>query len=182
MNSHPRFLRHLESVRQPLTAYVRGLLWNRSDLDDALQATLLTAYRRFPDFQEGTEFRSWIFRIASLTVFGMQRRRKPPAEPEEPVPVDVALERELAYEDLLREPDRLLDRFDDEVRRAVLALTEPERAALLLVAIGEFKCREAAAILDMPLGSVMGYLGRARSKLRERLVHYAEEKRVRRTP
>lgn len=173
MDLRARFLGHLAHVREPLTAYVRGLLWNPSDLPDALQSAFLVAFRKFGAFEEGTDFRAWIFRIATLTVFGMNRKAGTPLPIPEEVPAEVELDREYAYDEILRDPDRLLQSFDDDVRRAVLALTEPERAALLLVSVGGFRCREAADILDMPIGSVMGYVGRARGKLRERLAEFA---------
>lgn len=165
------FASHAERVREPLTAYVRGLLWNPSDLPDALQSTLLTAFRKFGQF-DGRDFRAWIFRIATLTVFGMNRGGEA-ASPLTDVPAEEELAREYAYEEILRDPERLLQNFDDEVRRAVLALTESERASLLLVVVAGFRCREAAEILEIPIGSVMGYLARARGKLRERLADLA---------
>jgi RNA polymerase sigma-70 factor (ECF subfamily) len=164
------FLAQAERVRGPLTAYLRGLVWNPSDLPDALQTTLLTAFRKYGEF-DGADFRAWIFRIATLTAFSVNRGKETTTQ--EDVPIETELEREYAYEDLLRDPDRLLQSFEDELRRAVLGLTGPERAALLLVIVGGFKYREAASILDMPIGSVMGYVARARGKLRERLAEYA---------
>lgn len=169
-----RFLRHLEAVREPLTAYVRSLLWNSSDLADALQSTLLTAFEKFCAFEEGTNFRAWVFQIATHTVFNLNRKHAPRDVP----PPDLAesLEHEVAYDQLLKDPDVVLTHVDDEIRRAVRELTEPERAALLLVSVGGVSCREAASILDMPIGSVMGYLGRARVKLRSHLAMYARDR------
>jgi RNA polymerase sigma-70 factor (ECF subfamily) len=171
------FLRLAEGVKGPLTAYLRGLLRNPSDLPDALQSTLLTAFRKFGDFHTGTDFRAWVFRIATLTAFDMLRRQTPIVAPAD-VPAEVELEREYAYEEILNDPERVLQSFDDDVRRALLALTEQERAALLLVSVTGCRAREVAEILDMPLGSVMGYVGRARGKLRERLAEFARQQRI----
>lgn len=180
MDDRSRFLTHAERVREPLTAYCRRLLWNGSDLNDALQTTLLTAFQKFSDFEEGTDFRAWVFRIATLTVFNLNRRgtdTAPLPEPEQ-ISAEAELEREYAYDEILREPDRLMGALDDELARALKALPEPERAALLLMSVGAFKCREAADLLGMPIGSVMGYLARARGKLRERLAEYARSRGI----
>lgn len=166
-----RFLRHLEAVREPLTAYVRSLLWNPSDLGDALQSTFLTAFEKFRRFEEGTNFHAWIFTIATHTTFNLNRKQAPRRVP----PPDLAetLEQEVAVEALLRDPDVVLVHVEGEIRSAVRDLPEAERAALLLVSVGGVSCREAASILEMPIGSVMGYVGRARAKLRARLAMYA---------
>lgn len=188
MGVHGHFLAKLESVKAPLTAYVRQLLWNPSDLDDALQTTVLTAFQKFSSFQDGTDFRSWVFRIASFTVFNINRKSATiiPTDVEQAeieTPIEIQLEREQIYDELLQQPERLLQTFDEDVRRAVLTLAEHERAVLLLVTIGEFRCREVADILEMPIGSVMGYLARARAKLREYLAEFARKRGwVRRTP
>lgn len=176
MDIRDRFLDHVERIRAPLMAYLRGVLLNPSDLPDALQSALLTAYRRFSEFQEGTEFRAWVLRIATLTAFETNRKAGAVHALPEDVPAEVELEREYAYEEILREPERMLQTFDQDVRRAVLELTEHERAALLLMTAAGCRGREAAAVLDMPMGSVMGYVARARGKLRERLAEFARER------
>jgi RNA polymerase sigma-70 factor (ECF subfamily) len=52
-------------------------------------------------------------------------------------------------------------------------LTPSERTVLLLRALGDFTYKEMRGILSMPLGSVMGYLSRARQKMRQSLAEYA---------
>jgi RNA polymerase sigma-70 factor (ECF subfamily) len=59
--------------------------------------------------------------------------------------------------------------------QAVRELAPVERAVLLLQAIGEFKYREIAEILQVPIGTVMSTLARSRLRLRQRLVQYGEE-------
>lgn len=175
--SRERFLAHLERVRGPLTAYVRSLLWRGDGLSDALQVILMTAFEKYAAFEEGTDFRAWVFRIATLQVFNLNRKhgREEPSIPEGAEPVDpaTALEREWTYEEILHDPDRLLDRMEDEVRAAVRRLPPNERAVLLLVSVGGFTSREAAEIMSIPHGSAMGYVGRARGRLREALAEYA---------
>ena len=70
------------------------------------------------------------------------------------------------------------DALDEDILRALQALNEAERAVLLLRAIGDLRYREISECLDIPLGSVMGNLFRARQKMRGALVG----KRGRRSP
>jgi RNA polymerase sigma-70 factor (ECF subfamily) len=133
---------------------------------------LATAYEKFTGFEEGTDFRAWVFRIATFTLLNQNRRWKKEATlplDEEPVAWEAELERECRYEELLNDPERVLGQLDGELRRAILELTERERVVLLLTAVGGFTCQEAASLLEIPMGSVMGYLARGRAKVRERL-------------
>ena len=59
--------------------------------------------------------------------------------------------------------------LEDHLDLALKALTDSERAVLLLRAIGSFKYQEIAEELDLPIGSVMGYLARARKKMQAAL-------------
>ena len=62
--------------------------------------------------------------------------------------------------------DSLKGRLDDRMAEGLKAMTNNERAVLLLRAIGGFRYREIGQTLDIPLGSVMGHLSRARKKMR----------------
>ncbi len=174
-----RFERALIPVRAELTAYARHLLWRKDDLPDALQAILLTAYRRFPQFEAGSNFRAWMFRIATYEIFN--RNRRADRERRRTVPLDedrspaAGLEAEIHYEELLSRPE-VLDRvLDAELTAALRRLGASERVVLLLRVLGGFSTLETARMLDMPAGSVMGFLGRARRKLRLALAAYARE-------
>src|SRR5262249_19870005 len=74
---------------------------------------------------------------------------------------------------LLEHPDGAQEWFDDAVAAALEGLAPPERTVLLLRAVGEFSYREIHELLRMPPGSVVGYLSRARRKMREALADYA---------
>ena len=58
----------------------------------------------------------------------------------------------------------------------MLELPALERAALLLQALGEFKYREIAAILQVPIGTVMSGLARCRLRLRRQLIEYGKKR------
>ena len=188
------FEAELAAVRAGLLAYGRHLLRRREDLPDALQTILLTAYRRFEEFRPGTSFKAWIFQIATYEIFNLNRKaarewklRVPWDEEEmnaaggEPDPL-AELEREGAYDRLLHDPDALARALDAELQDAIAALTPKERSVLLLRIVGGFSTSETARMLSMPAGSVMGFLGRARRKLRLSLADYAREAGILRGP
>jgi RNA polymerase sigma-70 factor (ECF subfamily) len=77
---------------------------------------------------------------------------------------------------LLGAPERLLGCIDEPVARAMQALAERERSALLLRALGGLAYAEIAAALAVPLGTVMTALHRARAKLRRALADYARDR------
>lgn len=170
----------LNRLREGLTAYCARLLWSSGDLEDALQEILLTALKKHHEFEPGTDFRAWIYRIATLTCFGFNRRRKRerPAEsaPEPAVTLEEELEREYTYEEILRDPTGILENFEDHVRRACLELNDNERAILLLKTVGGLTCAEIARTMDVPLGTAQGLLTRARMKVREKLSTWARAK------
>lgn len=174
------FEAELAAVRAGLLAYGRHLLRRREDLPDALQTILLTAYRRFEEFRPGTSFKAWIFQIATYEILNSNRKhareRKVLAPWEgEHADVLVELQRETSYDELLHDPERLGEVLDAQLLVAIEQLSANERAVLLLRILGGFSTAETSGILSMPAGSVMGFLGRARRKLRLSLADYARE-------
>jgi RNA polymerase sigma-70 factor (ECF subfamily) len=70
---------------------------------------------------------------------------------------------------LLDAPEVVLDHCDAGLAGGVQSLRSLERGVLLLHAVGEFKYREIAEILEVPIGTVMSALARARHHVREHL-------------
>lgn len=175
-----RFVEHLEPLQGAMEAYCRRSLNDPSAVEDVLQNAVANAYRDFDLYVENTNFRAWIFRYVSLEILAFNRRRQP-------LSVEVLSEqfsRDDVWEDALEEaslsqlredPQWLLERCDQELAAALKDLPEQERSVLLLRAIGEFKYEEIGKILSIPVGSVMGYLSRARAKLRSRLADYCRQ-------
>jgi RNA polymerase sigma-70 factor (ECF subfamily) len=112
----------------------------------------------------------------------LNANRKATRDRHEELPADLSVDDvwQLALDEplfkiLLEDPDHVLDRCDQAIAQAVRELAPLERATLLLVAIGEFKYREVAEILQVPIGTVMSTLARSRLRLRQRLVQCGEE-------
>jgi len=81
-----------------------------------------------------------------------------------------AWEQTAGYKDWLNAPEALADALEQELVAGLKTPTEAERAVLLLRAIGDFRYREIAEMLQIPMGSVMGNLARARKKMQAALL------------
>jgi RNA polymerase sigma-70 factor (ECF subfamily) len=175
-----RFLRHLEPLQPALEAYCRRCIRDPNAVEDVLQEAVGKAFRDFHLYAEGTNFRAWIFRYLNLEIYAGNRafhRERREAIRDEPTVEEVwehAIDEPL-LERLLDEPERILSHCDDALAKAVVELSPLERSVLLLRAIGQFKHREMADILEVPMGTIMSALSRARARLRLSLAEYARE-------
>lgn len=168
-----------------LEAYARRSLRDRSEVADVLQTAIAKAFRDFHEFQEGTNFRAWIFRYVSLEILNRNRAAARSRAAgllielaSDYVTVDFAVDEQVARA-ALDCPERILDDCDEQLAEAIRGMPALERSILLLRAIGEFRYREIAQILSVPMGTVMGLLARGRSRLRAQLVDYAERQGLR---
>jgi RNA polymerase sigma-70 factor (ECF subfamily) len=174
------FLALLRPLQGSLEVYCRRMLRDRSQVEDALQSAVAEAFGSFSRYTEGTNFKAWIFRFVTLEAFTRNRKREPISLDE--VPVDLPAEEswELialgdTFDAMLDDPDVALQHFDDVVVEALARLAPLERAVLLLRAIGAFSYKEIHELLEIPIGSVIGYLSRARQRLRIALADYATQ-------
>lgn len=142
-----------------LQRFAMVLTGSRADADDLVQATCERAIARLDDWLRGTALDSWMFKIAH-NLHRNQRR-------------DQANRLRL-----VAEHGQTLDHLEDGARRAeawtelqevrvkLLALPEEQRIAVTLIAIEGFSYQEAAALLEVPVGTVTSRLARARDALR----------------
>ncbi|MEO7555291.1 MAG: sigma-70 family RNA polymerase sigma factor [Acidimicrobiales bacterium] len=152
---------------------------NRADAEDLVQETFLKGYRGFGGFQDGTNLKAWLYRILTNTYINMYRAKKRRPEESDLGDVeDLYLYRKLSSGDAAvlgrSAEDELFELFtDDEVKAAVEDLPQQFRMAVLLADIEGFSYKEIAAILDIPIGTVMSRLHRGRRGLQKRLWEFA---------
>lgn len=142
-----------------------SLTRNRADAEDLVQESLLRAYRAIDSF-DGRYPRAWLLTILRNTERNRHRRRRPellsdPAIAEERGPATEPDEIERRAED--RE-------FDEAVTAALQQLPENFRRVVELVDVDGLTYQEAADVLDVPLGTVMSRLHRARRRIRDLLI------------
>jgi RNA polymerase sigma-70 factor, ECF subfamily len=176
--------RTLEGHRTQLTAYAYRMLGSAFEAEDAVQETLLRAWRSVDRFEGRAAFRTWLYRILTNVCLdmlsGRQRRARPmdlgPAQTAD-APLGEGLPEEAWIEPI---PDgRVLPADPAEVaesresiRLAFVAalqhLPPRQRAVLILRQVLGWKAAEVAELLDTSIPSVNSALQRARSGLASR--------------
>ncbi|HYZ42320.1 MAG TPA: RNA polymerase sigma factor [Stellaceae bacterium] len=156
-----RFSDQLIAVLPRLRRFARGLTGSVAEADDLVQAACERALARQHQFQEGTRFDSWMFRIVQTIWIDQIRARDVRKEGSE-----IAEERLGSDEPVRRVEARLALA---EVRRAVDRLPPDQRMALLLVAVDGLSYKEAAEVVRVPVGTIMSRLARARIALQSQL-------------
>lgn len=151
---------HIES----LTRTAVRVLGNYQDAEDVVQDTYLRAWKYFDSFETGSNCRAWLFRIM-FNVIGVKRRKDSriatsPLEENEDGGTGGS---NVVFLDPLK---RIEGR---EVLEATVRLSEEHRSVLWLVVVEELTYKEVAEALEVPIGTVMSRLHRARRELRRRL-------------
>ena len=156
-----RFSDQLIAVLPRLRRFARGLTGSATEADDVVQAACERALAREHQFQEGTRFDSWMFRIVQTIWIDQLRARDVRKEDG-----DVAEER-LGSDAAVRGIEARLALA--EVRRAVQRLPVDQRTTLMLVTVEGLSYKEAAAVAGVPVGTIMSRLARARIALQQQL-------------
>ncbi len=155
------------------------LLRHAEDARDAAQETFVRAYAALGTFDPTQPFAPWVLRIARNHCLDLGRRRgiRPPE-----VALDADPEgggaRELADPTLPRADEALEQReLAGSIRRAVAALPPNYREVVELFHVEHLSYKEISQAMDVPIGTVMTWLHRARARLRTELGAPAAEAR-----
>lgn len=130
------------------------------EAEDLVQETFRSAWKSRRLFREGLGDRAWLISILRRRTVDHWRK---PARP-------VLLSDESRLEGSTPAEDMSRDEFQDEVQEALDRLPAELRETLLLVVVGELTHQEAADLLEVPLGTVLSRVSRARTRLREYLL------------
>ncbi|WP_280155876.1 RNA polymerase sigma factor [Piscinibacter sp. XHJ-5] len=152
---------HIEPLIPALRRYARALMRNREMADDLVQDCLERVVSRWNQRRSEESTRSWMFAIAhnlAVNRLRQQTQRGPHLDIED------------VHESALVQPARQEDRIrHNELMRALEALPADQRAAVVLVCVDGLAYAEAARELEVPIGTVMSRLARARAKLQRAL-------------
>jgi RNA polymerase sigma-70 factor (ECF subfamily) len=173
----------LEQHRRELTAYCYRMLASPFDAEDAVQETLVRAWRGFDRFEGRAALRSWLYRIATNVCLDMLNGRDRRARPmdlgpaREPVASNLNTLPEATW--IQPVPDAAISTDDpaeqtlarETVRLAFVAalqhLPPRQRATLILCEVLRWKASEVAELLDTSVASVNSALQRARATLEQ---------------
>jgi RNA polymerase sigma-70 factor (ECF subfamily) len=158
MTSPLPFDSELAAVWPRLRRFAHTLARDAADADDLAQMTAEKAFKSFEQFHAGTRFDSWIFRICRTVWIDTVRSRSRRGAHE--APPDVA-------ESLGHDPTSATEAAIDlgKAMAALQRLPEEQREVVALILIDGFGYREAAGILDQPIGTVSSRLVRGRQAL-----------------
>jgi RNA polymerase sigma-70 factor (ECF subfamily) len=175
----------LEPYRRELTGYCYRMLGAGSEAEDAVQETMLRAWKNAESFEGRASVRSWLYRIATNVCIDMQRSSQrrarpielgPSGEPDESAILD-SLQPDLPWISPINEDSVLPENGDpaeiavarDSIRLAFVTalqhLPAKQRAALILCEVLRWPATEAAELLESTVASINSALQRARATL-----------------
>lgn len=130
---------------------------NRHEAEDLVQDTYRSAWRSRELFVSGRGERAWLAAILRRRVIDHWRHHRPAQSFPEEIPPELGLPPD----------DPLRNEYTDEMQWALAQLPDELRETLLLVVVGELTHQEVADLQNIPLGTVLSRVSRARKRLRE---------------
>ena len=183
--AHEPFERAVEPHRVGLRAHCYRMLGSAADAEDALQETLLRAWRGLPAFEGRSSLRGWLYRIATNVCLRMIERRPkrvvpvdygPPADPHDEL--EGAVAEPIWLEPYPDEPDATYEQRESVELAFVAALQHlpaRQRAVLLLRDVLGFAPAEIATALDATPAAIYSALQRAHQAVEERLPQRSQQ-------
>ncbi|ARS25830.1 sigma-70 family RNA polymerase sigma factor [Sphingomonas sp. KC8] len=146
-------LDHVPAMRR----YARALSRDDDIADDIVQDALVRAYEGADTFRAGASLKNWLLAIVRNSFFGDLRRNKAENLRHERLAL-LLIDHVEAQQERQAYLRQIIDRF--------LMLSASQREVLHLISIEGLSYQEAAEVLDVPIGTVMSRISRARSALR----------------
>jgi RNA polymerase sigma-70 factor (ECF subfamily) len=189
----------VEPHRAELLAHCYRMLGSLQDAEDALQETLLRAWRGLAGFEGGRPIRPWLYKIATnVCLDAIAKRPKrvlpaehgPPADPgggpgqqiREPIWLEPYPDDELGVEDGYAAPEASYEQRESVELAFIVALQHlpaRQRAVLILREVLGFSAREVAELLETTAASVNSLLQRARQAVEERIPAQSQQATMR---
>ncbi len=155
-------MRHIDDLFRT----AKRLTMNQTDAEDLVQETFMQAWKSFDHYEVGTNCRAWLYKIL-FNKFDHYRRKKYTQAKYIQEADDLTF---LSASYSTPVPEHLTD---TEVIHALNKMPEHYRSVVLLADVQEFDYKEVAAILDIPIGTVMSRLNRGRTQLKKSLAKVA---------
>lgn len=173
---------HAEFSALALTAlddvyrFARSLTRDEADAEDVVQEAYLRAFRSWKTFQMDTDMCRWLFTIARNVFLRSKERgkREVTLDDDGAEAVDAAEARDVW---LRRGLEPILARADlgPAIQQALAEIPETFRSVVILVDLEDQSYEDAAAVLEVPVGTVRSRLFRGRKLLQEKLMAYAQD-------
>ncbi len=139
------------------------MMGDAHEAEDMVQEAFRSAWKSRSRYESGRGDRAWLAQMLRRRVIDRWRKKAPPSVFSDDTPFEPGVEGD----------DPLANEFSDEIQHGLDQLPKQLRETLLLVVVGELTHQEVANLLDVPLGTVLSRVSRARQRLREFLVTLA---------
>jgi RNA polymerase sigma-70 factor, ECF subfamily len=165
------FAKEFEASFRSLWVIAFAITHDRVGAEDVVQEAAVVALGKLSDYQEGSSFVAWMSQIVRFTALNRSRkeRRAKPVENEQLDAHRARVEESMVTLSKSGQLKALEDHFDDDVVRGLKGLQPLQRACLLLRTIEELEYAEIARLLEIPEGTAMSHVHRARAQLRRAL-------------
>jgi len=174
---HEEFLNLAMPHASALLRTAKRMIGNEKSAEDLVQECFLRAYRFFDQFQKGTNFKAWIFKI--LTNLFRNYYRKADSAPKMVDWDSVSAFHGETVESMLAAQEQgsvdFEEVLEDQVKAALEKLPVDYREVVMLAMVESFSYQEISKILNIPMGTVMSRLYRGRQMLKQDLADYAKE-------
>ena len=154
-----------------------GMMNHSEDAKDISQEVFLKAYRNIKNFDERSQFSTWLYRITTNTCIDEMRKRKGKQSyslEEELENEDGTMQRQIADEGDTPEESILREEQKSEIIQALDNLSEEHKAAVVLRDVKGLSYEEISEILELSLGTVKSRISRARNQLKTEILKIRE--------
>jgi RNA polymerase sigma-70 factor (ECF subfamily) len=165
----------IEAHQHRIVGAVAKMLGDESDAEDIAQQVFLRVWKSASRYEPTAKFTTWLYKITRNLVFNeLRRRRRHPTQS-----MDASSEDDRPFQAPdpgAKAPDTSLldDEMQTAIQRAIDALPEIQRMAIVLRRYDDVSYEEIAEILELSVPAVKSVLFRARTELREKLKQYLD--------
>lgn len=143
-------------------SHILSLVRQKETAEDLTQEVFIKFYKNLAKIDPDKSFKSWLYRVATNTVYDYWRRRRHKSE------FLIIDDQDNVFETIDQEDAYLLIADKNDLERALEKIKPIHKTALLMRYYQEFGYEEIAAILDIPLNTVKTHLFRAKKELKEK--------------
>lgn len=173
-----QFTDNIIKYKNEFYRFLKKNLKNSSSIDDVFSEAIITAFEKRNEFQQGTNFRAWMYKILINKCFVDNREKLNFFEPLENYEEIPSPDKIWKTGNVQIDFEKFLESCSDEIYKAFMKLPLLQRLCIYLKDVESFSYKEISEILTIPQASVMTYLSRGRANLRQNLLQQIEKNNI----